>query len=232
MRRAAWIAAALMMVMAAPATAATVDATSAHTGLRAYRAFASSLLRESGTARRNGDAFVAAVKAKCPNVLESVSMSDTFVQGAATQFGKEAGADLLLSAFVSFRKPLATLNLRLSRLSWSTPQIGAGLQRGLDAEQRAFALMTSDLCADASALAANGGRKLPPGAQSFLSNFQHELATTARLDVKAMLLRHRSARDRRLVREVNRLEDRASTRLGNALTAEVPKLLDALGLFV
>jgi len=233
MRRAAWIAAALALMSASPAVASPLDAASAHAGLRADRAFASSLVRKTGDAQAGVRAFVAGVQARCPKVLQTLSSSDTFAQGAASQFGKEVGADLVLSAFASFREPLATLDQRIGRLRWSNPAIGARLRRAVDAETAVFSLMPSDLCADASALAANGGRHFPPGARAFLTTFQHEVDVSARLDVKQTLVRYRRpGSDQKLVREIRRLENRADTRLGDTLAVEVPKLLNALGLFV
>jgi hypothetical protein len=232
MRRAAWIAAALVLASAAPTAAAPVDVASSHTGLRAYRAYLSSLERKADVAGKRADAFIADLRTRCPDVLKSVSFSDTAVEGVAVQFGKEAGADLVLSAFVSFRHPLATLSRRIGRLQWSSPVTGQRLMNALGAEARVFALMPRDLCADASALAANGGRKFPPAARAFLSTFQRETAHAARFDVKRLLLRHRGPRDARLVRELGRLQDRADTRFGDVLTPEVPKLLKVLGLLI
>jgi hypothetical protein len=150
----------------------------------------------------------------------------------AVQFGKEAGADLVLSAFVSFRQPIATLSRRLERLRWSSRVTWSRIKNAVEAERRVFGLMPSDLCADAAALSANGGKKFPPGAAAFLRTFQRDTEHAARLGVKSLLLRHRRPRDERLVRQVNRLEDRADTRFGDVLTPEVPKLLKALGLFI
>jgi hypothetical protein len=200
-RKAALIATLGLLVGAASATASTRDGASAHTGLRAYRAYLSSLVRKIDVARRNDEAFIAAVRAKCPHVLDPVTASDTFTQGVVTRFGKEAGTDLVLSAFAAFREPLATLSIRLGRLQWSKPAIGRQLKRG---------------------------RTAVP----FLSKFQHEAADTGKADPKRILLRYRRPGDRRLARVVERLEDRADTRPGDVLTAKVPKLLKALGLFV
>jgi len=233
MRRAAWIAAALVLMSAAPAVASPLDAASSHAGLRAQRAFESSLVRKKGAAQSGVKAFVAGVQAKCPRVLESLSSSDTFASGAASQFGKEVGADLVLAAFASYRAPLATLERRIARLRWSSPAIGARLGRALDAETTVFSLMPSDLCADGAALVANGGRHFPPGAHAFLSTFQHEAERSGRLDVKQILLRYRQpGSDKKLVREIGRLEERADSWLGDVFAVEVPKLLNAVGLFV
>ena len=224
---------AAVALIPATATAATPrDGASAHAGLRAYRAFASSLGRKVPAARSGDAALIRAVRAKCPRVLESVSFSDTLVEGVATQFGKEVAADLLVSAFASFREPLATLRLRLARLQWSRPAIARRLERAVDAEDRFFAHMPSDLCGNASALVANGGRRVPPGTRAFLGAYQREAELAARLDVKSFLLRYRRPDDKRLVRLVNRLEARADVLLGDIFAADVPRLLNALGLFV
>ena len=105
MRRAAIVAAALVAISAAPAAARPLDTASAHAGLRAYRAYQSSIASRAGAARK----------------------------ADAVQFGKEAGADLVVAAFAPVRKPLATLSQRIGKLRWSRPSAGFQIQAALDA---------------------------------------------------------------------------------------------------
>jgi hypothetical protein len=232
MRRAAVIACVVMLISAAAAEARPVDTTSAHKGLRALRAYLSATTRLTGAATRSDDAFIAGIQSTCSNVLASVSSSDTFDQGVVVQFGKEASADLVAAAFVPARKPLAVLRRRVSKLRWSRQSTKRAVQAALDAQDTVFKLPPSDLCADASALAANGGRAVPSGTKTFLKTFQRD-ASLAGLDgLEEVLVRYRPARDMRLVREVNRLSERADKRLEHVFDREVRKLLKVLALFV
>jgi hypothetical protein len=232
MRRAAIVAAALVAVSVAPAAAKPLDTASAHAGLRAYRAYQSSIASRAGAARKADAAFIASVKAACPKVLTSIGASDTFDQGDVVQFGKEAGADLVVAAFAPVRKPLATLSQRIGKLRWSRPSAGFQIQAALDAQRAVFELTPSDLCADAAALAANGGRAVPPGTAAFLKTYDRTTSVAGLDGLRHVLVRYRPASDRRLVRIVTRLERRADTRLEHTIGGEVPKLLDALGLTV
>ena len=142
---------------ASPAAAAPVDAHSAHLGLRAYRAYLSSTLAKVGAAGRSDDAFVATIGAGCPGVLAPLNSSNDPNQTVLTQFGKEVGVDMVVAAFVPYRRVVATLAVRLERLHWSSPATGRRIRAALAAQRAVFELRPSDLCADASALAANRG---------------------------------------------------------------------------
>lgn len=218
----------------APAAAAPVDLTSAHTGLRAYRAYASSTLAKVGAARKSDDAFIAAVAAKCPNVLANLNNlpGDQVNQTVLTQFGKEVGADLVVSAFVAYRKVLATLTRRVSKLHWSSAASGRRIKRALRAQRVAFELLPSDLCADASALGASNGQSLPPATSAFLNVFEHDASAAGLGPFKATLKRYRSPGDKKLARTITRLENKADTALENSVNDKVLDLLTALGLKV
>jgi hypothetical protein len=227
-----FIAAVLVLIATSPAVAKPMDTASAHAGLRAYRAYLSSTNARVDAARRSDEAFVAAIREECSNVLASVSASDSSDQSVVVQFGKEAAADLVLAAFVPLRKPLATLALRMRRLHWSSAASGRRIQAALDAQRTFYELPPSDLCADAAALAVNGGRVIPPGTKSFLRTYQSEASAAGLVGLKRVLMRFRPRSDDALAHTISRLENRADPLFEKALDPEVRKLLSALGLFV
>jgi hypothetical protein len=216
---------------AAPAAAAPLDAASAHTALRAHRAYASSTLSKVGAAGRSDDAFIATIAAKCPGVLTSLNTAppSSYNQSTLVEFGKEVGADTVVAAFVPYRSVLATLERRAARLHWSSAATGRRIRKSLAAQRTVFELSPSDLCTDASALAADA-KTTPPGTTAFTSTFESEASVAGLTAFKRTLHRYRPAGDSKLERLVNRLATRADTKLERLVNAKATKLLGVLGL--
>ncbi len=234
MRRRATILVACLLALAclaAPAAAAPADSASAHAGLRAYRAYLSSALRKADAAGRGDDAFIAAIAGKCPGVLTSINTlpPDAYDQSVLVSFGKEVGADLVVSAFASYQSTLATLAHRVARLHWSSAATRVRIQRSLDAQRALFELAPSDLCADASVLAADA-KTTPPGTAAFAAAFNRDVRAAGLTAFTRTLARYAPASDRKLARSLDRLTKRVDGKLGGIVDAKVRKLLGVVGL--
>lgn len=218
-----------LMFCAAPATAAPVDSHSAHLGLRAYRAYLSSLLSRLHVVKSNDAALVKTVRANCLHVLTPVTKAGDASPRAARQFGDEAAADLLIASFAAYRTPLATLTRRIERLHWSRENTGRRIATALDAQRQVFDLAPSDLCADATAFAASGGKSVAPATKAFLKNFDQ---VTSGDDIRTLvdtLRRYRPPGDRKFQKQLDRIQLHADDRLLAVLVNPVFDLLDALG---
>lgn len=220
-----------LLCLAAPAAAAPVDSASAHTGLRAYRAYLSSALRKAVAAGRGDDAFIASIAANCPGVVTSINTlpPDAYDQSVLVGFGKEIGADLVVSAFASYRSTLATLAHRVGRLHWSSAATRRRVQRSLDAERAVFELAPSDLCTDAAVLATDA-KTTPPGTAAFAAVFNRDVRAGGLTALTRTLARHAPASDRKLARSIDRLTKRLDDKLGGIVDAKVRKLLGVVGL--
>jgi hypothetical protein len=218
-----------LMCWAAPATAAPVDSHSAHLGLRAYRAYLSSLVSRLHVVKSNDAALVRSVRANCLHVLTPVTGAGHASPGATRQFGDEVGADLLIASFAAYRAPLATLTQRIERLQWSRETTGRRIAAALDAQRQVFDLAPSDLCADATAFAASGGKSVSPATRAFLRNFNQ---VTSGDDIRTLvhtLRRFRPPGDRKFQKQLDRIQLHADDRLLAVLVNPVFDLLDALG---
>lgn len=216
----------------APASAKPVDAHSAHTALRAYKAYLSSVVSQLGAARQADDVFVGTIGAKCPNVLAPIRNTpvDSTNQPILSEFGQEVGGDTVLPATVPFQRPLATLTTRLSKLHWSSGARKRSIGRALAAQARLYALPPSDLCADASALAASNAQSLPPGTAPFVAGYQNTTRRAGLSALKSTLSRYGRKSDRKLRRSVSRLQSEVAGGLVSVARASANRLLQALGL--
>ena len=218
-----------LMCWAAPATAAPVDAHSAHLGLRAYRAYLSSLVSRLHVVKSNDAALVKTVRTNCLHVLTPVTKADDANKGAAEQFGNEVAADLLLTSFAAYRTPLATLTERIERLQWSRERTGRRIAAALDAQRQVFNLRPSDLCADATAFAASGGKSVSPATKAFVKNFNQVTSGDDIRTVVRTLKHYRPAGDRKFQKQLDQIQLHADDRLLTLLVNPVFDLLDGLG---
>jgi hypothetical protein len=235
MRRVATtIALAGLLCCTASAAAAPVDVKSAHLGLRAYRAYLSSTVGNLDAAIKGDNAFIGGIAAKCPNVLSNLNSlpEDQVNQDVLTQFGKEIGADLVLAALAPYQKPLATLTHRVERLRWSSGARKRSIKRDLAAQRAIYELPPSDLCADASALAANNGQSLPSGTGFFLTTYEKTARAAGLASLQSSLRRFHSKRDNKLYRTVRRSAIRGGNKLEGVVNSKLRTILGALGLKV
>lgn len=214
----------------ASASAAPVDTHSAHTALRDYRAYLSGLVARMDAASQSDDLFINGIATTCPGVLKPLNTSNDTNQTVLTQFGKEVGADLVLAAIKPLQKPVATFGRRVGALHWSSRAQTRRIKTSLADQATAFALPPSDLCADASALVANGGKSAAPGTAPFLKTFVSTTVRGGLAAVKGAIKRYRPASDRALLRRVMRLENSAGNQLEGTVDSKVRTLLNALGL--
>jgi hypothetical protein len=217
---------------ASPATAAPVDATSAHLGLRAYRAYLTSTVGNIDAAIKGDNVFIGGIAGKCPGVLSNLNNLPPaqINQGVLTQFGKEIGADLVLAAVSQYQKPLATLAHRAGRLHWSSRSRARSIKRGFAAQRTLLRFAPSDLCADASALSANNGQALPPDTAAFLVAYEQKARAAGLGSFGSALKRFHSKRDAKLYRTVKRSASRGDKKLEGVVNTKVITLLNALGL--
>lgn len=218
-----------LMCWVAPATAAPVDSHSAHLGLRAYRAYLSSLVSRLHVVKSNDAALVRSVRANCLHVLTPVTTSGDAHKRAAEQFGNEVAADLLIASFAAYRAPLATLTQRIERLQWSRQETGRRIAAALEAQRQVFDLAPSDLCADANAFAASGGKSVSPATAAFVKNFNQVTSGDDIRTVVRTLKHYRPASDRKFQKQLDRIQLHADDRLLAVLVNPVFDLLDALG---
>jgi hypothetical protein len=222
------------LILPSAAIAAPVDRTSDHVALRAYQRYFSWLVSQAPAWRRDGDAFVASISGSCPNVLAAVNLLpvSSVNKGAVTSFGEEIGADLGAVANVSSRVPLGNMAKTLSGLRWSSHQTSEQIKRFLAATRKLVRLAPSDVCADARALAASNAQVTPPGTLRFLATVGR-VSSAARAGGSAfetILARFQTAADRPVIDGINRLKHRLTSALRAFATAEVGKVLSALGL--
>jgi hypothetical protein len=226
------VALAAFLCWSSVASAKPVDVRSAHAALRDYKAYLSSVVSQLSAARRADDVFVGTIAAKCPNAaasLRNVTVTPTN-QPILNEFGEEIGGDVVLPAAAPFQKPLATLTRRLSKLHWSSGARKRSIARSLAKQARLYALPPSDLCADASALAAGNAQSLPPGTAAFVAGYQNATRAAGLDALKSTLSRFARRGDRKLRSRVRKLQQEAGGGLESVARASGNRLLQALGL--
>jgi hypothetical protein len=223
---------AALLCWSASASAAPVDVKSAHKALAAYRAYLHSLVAEVHAAQKNDDAFIALVGSQCANVLAPLNQvsPSSLNKTALTEFGEELGGDIVLAAAAVDRPALTRLTTRVSKLHWSTDARTRSIAHSLAAQQTLFTMSTSDVCGNARALAASNGRTVPPGTPPFVQAFIKAARAAGLGPLQKTINRFRTASDKGTVRKVNRLVKRAKADLNKVAHAEVPKIVNTLGL--
>ena len=232
-----WVAAVAVvcsLVASATVAGAPLDVASTHAALRALDRYSTGVVADADSAasRQADDAFVATITAGCPNVLAAINLqpASSVSRAAVVAFGEEAGVDLELATFKFVRIRLAALTRALVGLRWSTVGLATQIRRSLATRRKFAALLPSNLCADARALAANA-QTTPAGTLQFLATVgrlaKSSLGPTALVKT---IRRYETPADRPLAVAVARGDKRLVAALKALVVAELPKLLSALGL--
>jgi hypothetical protein len=215
------------------AVAAPVDQASAHSALVALVHWQTGLMADAPISQQGDEQFVASVAAGCPNVLTAVNLlpSSQVNHAASVALGEEIAADLYLARFLPAERALTTsLAGTVERLPWSSSATRAAIRRSMQAERRYFALAPSNLCADASALAASNAQTTPPATLQFLATFRRDLAGTGFAALNATINRYKRAVDADLIRADNSNDKLLVAARAALVRSEAPKVLSALGL--
>lgn len=231
MRRASFLAVPLIALVccAASASAAPVDTQSAHLGLRAYRAYLSSVVSRLHASAASDNALIRTVRTDCPKVLAPTAKVKHANATATSLIGQEVGADLVIASFAPDRQPFATFAERMDRLQWSSDRTREHVTKGLADMDAFFQIAPSDLCADAKAFADSGAKAVSPATKSFLASFD-QVGNTGLGPVIRTLRRYHPARDSDLVRKLDLIEGHWELRLFDRVTDRAFVMFDALGL--
>jgi hypothetical protein len=225
------IAVCLFAVSSTSAVAAPVDVASDHVALRAFDRYLRGQASDAPAARQSADAFVASISANCPSVLSGTGIHQTgSLTNAEAAFAFEIGGDIAVVAAKPNRIPLAHMTRVLSKLRWSNKSTTATVTHFLATEHNFFYLAPSELCTDASALAANT-QVTPPGTGQWLTTFVPAVrAANARSTAFVKTLRRfEDAEDVPVIKDIARVAGRVGSAAQTLANAEVPKLLAALG---
>ena len=217
----------------ATALAAPVDVRSGHVALRALDRYLRQQLSAVPIGRRDDRAFVASVSSRCRNVLAAYAklpMGQVSTSAAFT-FGEEVGLDVAVVAYAANRTAYTKLNRTLSRLRWSSHRTKATVKRVMASEHAVLSLAPSDICSDATALAANP-QTAPPATLRWLSgvvraNDADGRALSAFSNAAA---RFATPADVPLLKDIIRVSDRVSSAQQALARTEGRKLLRALGI--
>lgn len=229
----ACVAVAVIALCSAPASAAPIDAPSAHVALGAFDRYLRATLITIPASRRSDDAFVKSISANCSNVLGPPAPGPP--QGlnvkVPTAFGEEIAFDLVLVGAKPLHAALARMTATFSKLRWSTNGLAAIVARFPAVEHMLFSVPPSDLCGDARAFAANPAA-MPPGTRRFDAAVRRDSnaaqkAGAALGDVLGLL--HGPA-DAPLIQELGRVLKRSEAADQKLASAEVLKVFNALGL--
>jgi hypothetical protein len=229
------VAAALLLSWALPAPtagAAPVDQASAHAALAAVVRWQTGLIADAPISQQGDDEFVASVATECPNVLAAVNLlpSARVSRAATFALGEEIGADLYLARFLPAERAVtSSLAFTVEGLPWSSGATRAAMRTSMQAERSYFALSTSNLCADARALAATNAEATPPGTLQFLAAFGRALTGSGLLALNKTVNRFKTSADGPLIRADNSNNKLLEAARAALVASETPKILSALG---
>jgi hypothetical protein len=214
------------------AVAAPVDHASTHAALAALVRWETALMADAPISQQGDNEFVASVAAGCPNVLAALNLIPSQVNRAAPfALGEEIAADLYLARFLPAERALtSSLASAIERLSWSSGATRVAIRRSMQAERRYFALSTSNLCADARALAATNAQTTPPGTLQFLATFGRAFGGSGFFALNKTINRFKTAADGPLIRASNSNQKLLVAARAALVASETPKVLAGLGL--
>jgi hypothetical protein len=148
---------------------------------------------------------------------------------ALFDFGEELGGDVAVVSYRPVRGQLAQLAATLSRLPWSSPRTSRTVRRFVAAQRRLFGLAPSHLCADARALVASHGRRIPRGTAQWLTRFRGAVRAEQTVASQFMKVLERSDSPR-LLRENDRLFRHLDAALKGVKESDAEKIVSGLGL--
>jgi len=228
----AWVACACLLV---PAVAAgrvdDVAATRAY--LRAADVYELGAFSEVGSGVAAIEARSAAIGGECPSVLTYAPRDGEF-----RELGEEINGALLFTGVLTAVDPMM---LRLAHaiggLAWSDRRL-TRLVHAVAAEERVIVrLVLPDVCADIAEWKASAYAALPQSAAGFLARVQAiesmGLVGSSEESREALIMRllrpYEGARERRTVKQIERLEGQIGKRWQAAASAARSRLAAALG---
>jgi hypothetical protein len=217
----------------AGAGAASVNAVSGHTTLRAIQRYFTTLVANIPASQQSEESYVATIRSACPNVLAAANAlpASSVNAGTVTAFGEELGLDVAIASFVPDRTPLAALTGTLSKLRWSSGGQAVKIRSALAAQRELFFLKPTDLCADARAFAASNFQTTPPATLESLAAFgrvTHAAGQSSLANVPSGF--HPTRADKGLAKAIGGLAARWGSDWKAQYEAEAKVLESALGL--
>jgi hypothetical protein len=152
-----------------PAAAKPVDAASATKALRIWLRYANSAKAAVTAAKTSEDDLVASVANGCPGVLGQIDSqpADQWNWRALSALADEATGNSDLAAGAPLHAGFGVFAKRIGALRWSKGSTRSAVKRSLQLQRRYLFQAPSDMCADANALAANGGASTPTATLQF-----------------------------------------------------------------
>jgi len=226
------IAASILAALPATAAAAGVDQRSDHAALTAYRGYLHGIGARIPAVRQAESAYVSSISNSCAGALDPLNHASvsSVNQTALFDFGEELGGGAFIVAYSPAHASFATFAATLARLHWSSPRTASAVNRYVAAQDRLFALMPSDVCTDAQALAASGAETIPPGTAQWVAQFRRDAAAqeTASQAFAKVLEGFETPADEALVASDNRLLRSLSGTLKRVSTSGATKILNTL----
>ncbi|HUA03412.1 MAG TPA: hypothetical protein VMB27_05875 [Solirubrobacteraceae bacterium] len=226
------IAASILAVLPATAAAASVDQRSDHAALTAYRSYLHGISARIPAVREAESAYVSSISNSCAGALNPLNHASvkSVNQTALFDFGEELGGGAFIVAYGPAHAPFASFAATLERLHWSSPRIARAVNRYVSAQNTLFALVPSDVCTDAQALAASGAQTIPPGTAQWVAEFAHDTTAqeTASQGFAKVLEGFETPADAAVVSSDNRLLRSLTGKLKGISTSGATTLLNTL----
>ncbi len=226
----------LCMCCTVPATvmAARSDVNATVAYLRAADAFARAQTANVSVSVAAMEREASGIATGCPSVLVGAPKGDQL-----SALGTEVASSVLFSSVVPDRKAMLAFAGKIGTLHWSN-QMVAKLMRAVVTEERVTAkLVMPDVCADLNEWRASGYSTLSMSTTGFLRDTDaigKETRGTGgkKESLEEVVLRglrpYETSGDRRLAKQVTRLNETAAKRLLSAYVAVISPVGQALGL--
>ena len=153
-----------------------VDTRSAKAALIADRQFLRNLVNAEPAETASARSYVASIAQKCPGALSGLDPAAVAMhKSAVVAVVAEGVGDIDVAANATGRGALAAFARQTIPLRWSSPTTGTDVRRFFAAENAVYHTPSSDLCADAGALAADSGQTPPLQTIQWLTKFDDSL---------------------------------------------------------
>jgi hypothetical protein len=221
---------AAVLVLAAPASAASVDQRSTHRFVAASVTALSGAIAAHGRIAPAVDVVIARVVSGCPGALAATGEPTAAQDRTRDALFNEAYDAVSLAFLAPVRSEFPTFARGVGRLHWTLHSLDRAVATSVRGGLGLLALVPPDVCADIAAAAASGFAAIPAGTTAF----DDAVASLLRpgptpVDLAGRMRRYVGPRDRAAIRHLDRLSRRLDVLVSRQGSAPFDRIRKALG---